>query len=134
MIVVDVNVVVHLLTEGPRRAQALRLWESDSDWRLPPLWRHELLNVLATLVREDYLEEADAIVLWERAVGLFADREVSPDMLAALRTAVRLGIGAYDAQYAVLAQSLRAPLVTEDRRLRSAVPDRALALAEAAEG
>lgn len=128
MIVVDVNVVVHLLTEGPRRAQAVRLWETDPDWRLPPLWRHELLNVLATLVREDYLAEADAIALWERAIGLFADREAVPDMLAVLRMAVRLGISAYDAQYAVLAETLGTRLVTEDRRLRAALPERAMSL------
>ncbi len=32
MIVVDVNVVVHLLTEGPKRDLAMRLWESDPVW------------------------------------------------------------------------------------------------------
>lgn len=128
MIVVDVNVVVYLLTVGPRRSEAVRLWKADPDWRVPPLWRHECLNVLATLTRRDFLDEANAVVLWERALALFAAREVGPDMVRALRLAVSLGISAYDAQYAALAEALESMLVTEDKRLRSVLPGRAVSL------
>jgi len=51
VIVVDVNVVAYFLIEGEHTERARELWRRDPDWRLPPLWRHEYLNVLATFVR-----------------------------------------------------------------------------------
>ena len=51
MIVADTNLVAYLLIEGDQTAAARRVWERDRDWILPPLWRSEYLNVLATLVR-----------------------------------------------------------------------------------
>jgi predicted nucleic acid-binding protein len=41
---------------------------------------------------------------------------------AAIDLAVRMGLSAYDAFYAVLAATLDAPLVTADRKLADAVP------------
>lgn len=122
MIVVDVNVVVHLLAQTDRHASARALWDLDQDWRLPVLWRHELLNVLATMTREGYLDREGAATLWERGVALLAAAETTVDWLQALDLAVESRVSAYDAQYVVLAQALRAPLVTEDARLRKAFP------------
>ena len=39
-----------------------------------------------------------------------------------LAVAAEYAITGYDAQYVALAQSLNAPLITEDRKLRKAVP------------
>ena len=44
------------------------------------------------------------------------------DMSATLTVATQYAITAYDAQYVALAQSLNAPLITEDKKLRQAVP------------
>jgi len=131
LIVVDVNVVVYLLTECPQHEAAAELWAIDGDWRLPPLWQHEFLNLLATLSRQNYLDLATAIEVWQTAVSLFARREMPPDMLRALRLAFTHGISAYDAQYVALAHELGCSLVTEDRRLREAFPDIARSLLEA---
>ena len=49
-----------------------------------------------------------------------AQCEVKMD--AALAVATKYAITGYDAQYVALAQSLNAPLITEDRKLREAVP------------
>ena len=43
------------------------------------------------------------------------------EMDAALAVAAEYAITGYDAQYVALAQSLSAPLITEDRKLRKAV-------------
>jgi predicted nucleic acid-binding protein len=48
-----------------------------------------------------------------------AQCEVKVD--AALSVAAKYAITGYDAQYVALAQSLNAPLITEDRKLRNAV-------------
>ncbi len=43
-------------------------------------------------------------------------------METSLSVAAKYGITGYDAQYVALAQSLAIPLITEDRKLRLAVP------------
>jgi predicted nucleic acid-binding protein len=131
VIVVDVNVVVHLLTASARHALAKALWEQSSSWCLPTLWRHEFLNVLVTLCREGYLSREDAVELWDRAISLFASSEIEVDWPAALRTALDHRISGYDAQYAMLAERLDTVLVTEDLRLRKAFPKRCLSLEQA---
>lgn len=128
MIVVDVNVVVHLLTASGKHDAARALWERDPDWRLPALWRHEFLNVLATMTREGYLSQEDAATLWERALSLLAAAEATVDWVHALDLAIGCRISAYDAQYVAVAQSLKTSLVTEDARLRKAFPLHCLSL------
>ena len=80
MIVVDVNVIVYLLTETPQREQARRVRERDGDWLVPPLWRHEMLNVLTTLTRQEVLDKSSALTVWRNAIGLLGSREQQPDM------------------------------------------------------
>ena len=47
-----------------------------------------------------------------------------------LAVAVEYAITGYDAQHVALAQSLNAPLITEDRKLRKAVPGIAFLMQE----
>jgi predicted nucleic acid-binding protein len=51
-----------------------------------------------------------------------------------LALANRLRISAYDALYLGVSIELGVPLVTEDRRLREAAPDRSLSLTQVAAG
>jgi predicted nucleic acid-binding protein len=44
--------------------------------------------------------------------------------------AAKYAVTGYDAQYVALAQSLNAPLITEDRKLREAVPGIAFSMQE----
>jgi predicted nucleic acid-binding protein len=123
LIVVDVNVVVHLLTNGPRHALARDLWAKASPWRLPPLWRHEFLNVLATLTREGYIEPGEAELAWRNGLDLLSPCEVETEWVESFKLAVARKISAYDAQYVTLATHLDTILVTEDSRLRRKFPD-----------
>ncbi|MBI4191127.1 MAG: type II toxin-antitoxin system VapC family toxin [Betaproteobacteria bacterium] len=122
MIVVDVNVVAYFLIEGEKTASARELLRRDSDWRLPGLWRHEYLNVLATFAREGGATIAEARTLWRRGVDQFGSREQSVDMESALIVATENRISAYDAQYIALAQKLQTVCVTEDQRLLKTFP------------
>jgi len=122
VIVVDVNVVAYFLVEGDKTAVARDLLHRDPDWRLPALWRHEYLNVLATFTREGGATVAEARTLWRRAVELFGPREQSVDMELALVLATENRISAYDAQYIALARQLRTLCITEDQRLLRTFP------------
>ncbi len=122
MIVVDTNVVAYFFIEGTRTLAARALRRDDPDWRLPPLWRHEFLNVLATFTRQRGAGLDKARALWQAATRMLADREHDVDMAAALGMAVKKKISAYDAQFVLLAQTLKVRLVTEDLRLLKLFP------------
>ena len=122
MIVVDANVVVYFLIEGDRTQAARELMRRDPDWRLPALWRHEYLNVLATLVRAGGATLADGRGLWRLGIEGFGQREEDLDMDEALALAAEHRVSAYDAQYLVLARRLRTVCVTDDRRLQQLFP------------
>jgi predicted nucleic acid-binding protein len=128
MIVVDVNVVVYCFIEGQRTVAARKLRTLDADWRLPDLWRHEYLNILATWSRQGGASLADTQILWRNTVRLLAPCEQPVNMESALALACEHNISAYDAQYVALAQRLRTRLVTEDRRLLRAFPDLAVTM------
>ena len=107
MIVVDVNVVAYFLVEGGKTTAARELLNRDPDWRLPALWRHEFLNVLATFARGGGATVAEAQSIWRRRVELFGRREKSVDMESVLVLATENRISAYDAQYIALARQLQ---------------------------
>ena len=128
MIVVDANVVAYLLIEGDQSDQAQQLWALDPEWHLPLLWRHELLNTLATLAKTGRAGLDQVQEVWTNAVTLLAAGERDVEMPHALELAVQHRISAYDAQYVALAASLGVPLVTEDQKLLRAFPDRLLSI------
>lgn len=130
MIVVDVNVIVYLLTDTPQHELASRVRACDGDWLVPPLWRHEMLNVLATLTRQDVLDGSAALTVWRNAVALLNTREQQPDMEQALALAIERRISAYDAQYVTLAVALDTQLISEDRKLQRQLSERVISMAD----
>ena len=58
MIVVDTNVISYLLLPTPMTAAAEGLYQYDSEWSAPLLWRSELRNVLALYTADKRLLRA----------------------------------------------------------------------------
>ena len=117
MIVVDTNVVAYFFIEGEKTSAARDLWKQDPEWVLPPLWRHEFLNVLTTFCRAGGLDPEDAQSIWLQADDILAPCEQTVSLPDALSLAIESGISAYDAQFVYLARSMNTRLVTEDRQL-----------------
>jgi predicted nucleic acid-binding protein len=128
MIVADANLVAQLILSLDLTAEAQEIYRRDPDWRLPELWRHEFLNVLASYMRFDKVPADPVRRAWRQAVQVFAEATCEVDMLLALELAAERNVSAYDAQYVALARSLSVPLVTEDRKLRRAAPDETLSM------
>lgn len=128
MIVVDTNVVAYFFIEGEKTESARTLWEEEPQWILPPLWRHEFLNVVATYCRAGNMSAIDAEALWLNAVQLLGDSERIVDHVAALQLAISFRISAYDAQFVSLAKSVGGVLVTEDKTLIKTFPETAISL------
>ncbi len=69
MIVADTNLVAYLVIEGAHTTAARAVYRKDPRWARPPLWRSELLNVLALSVREEVLTEHQARSAWRTALS-----------------------------------------------------------------
>ena len=107
------------LIEGERTALALEVRAIDPVWRLPELWRHEYLNILATYGRSGRLSQAQMQQLWSQGNRLLASCVSPVDLSLALQIAVEKSrISAYDAQFLALARRLGVICVTEDQVLR----------------
>ena len=125
MIVADATLLAHLaLPVAPASDQALAraVFQRDGDWRMPPLWRSEVRHVTWKYVRGGYLDLAIALAALstlDRLVGSATESVSHEDVL---RAADSLGLSAYDAEYAALAERLGCPLVTSDRALQKASP------------
>lgn len=134
MIVVDTSVVAYAVMPGKQTEAALALALRDSDWVAPRLWRSELRNVLATAMRVSNLGLADALAAFAAAQDLVGDVEIEASTGDCLELAKRGAVSAYDAEFVLTAALLESRLVTADRRLVRAFPDRALLLADAVQG
>ena len=131
MKVVDTNIVVNLLIEGPYSESARSLFAIDRDWQSESLLMIELVNVLATTMRRRKrpLAQAEATLIEAQHImsqGLrsVADRDV-------LNAAAHFGVSGYDARFLVVARAIGEPLITEDAKLRAAAPNLTCSLAEA---
>lgn len=123
MIVVDTNILVYLVDEGPRTREAERVFQRDPHWIVPILWQHEFRNVLATRIRVTGLDLAIGLDIYRQASRLLEDREFSTAGDRVLELASVSGISAYDCEFVALAMERRIPLVSQDRKMRKAFPD-----------
>lgn len=130
MIVVDANILIYSLIKCEQSALVQKLRGKDADWRTAALCLHETLNVLATYQRREVLTLAQCRALLGHTERFVAVAQCEVAMDTALAVAAEYAITGYDAQYVALAQSLNAPLITEDRRLRKAVPGIAFSMQE----
>ena len=131
MQVVDTNIVVNLLMEGPFSESARALYARDQEWQSEPLLLIELTNVLATVVRKLAYTLPDATTILNNAQRIIAPglrRVADHDVLHA---AAHFGVTGYDARFLVVARAIGTRLVTEDAKLRRAAPDLTCSLADA---
>jgi len=130
MIVIDTNILIYALIECDNSIMIPQLRKKDADWRTTGLCLHETLNVLVTYQRRGLLRLEQCRELLKSATRFITVAQCEVDMEASLVFAAKYGITGYDAQYAALAQTLAVPLITEDRKLRQAVPGLAISMQE----
>lgn len=131
MIVVDTNILAYSILDQADpsiRRQAAKVLQGQV--LLPPLWRHEFLNMLANYAKAKLMSLSAAEDYWHQAVAIAQEAEAEVDMVRALELADELGISAYDAEFVALAEGADTILVTEDRRLRTAAGALAMSMKE----
>jgi predicted nucleic acid-binding protein len=127
VVLIDTNVLAYLLIEGDRTAAAQELYARDSDWRSEAFALVEFSNFLATQIHAKALTREQGTRLLVGAQALIRE-PISVPHVKALETAAEFGISAYDARFIALAMQMKLKLITEDARLRTAVPTWTVAL------
>ncbi len=128
MIVADANLLVYRFIQGAKTGLARRVSERDDDWVVPSLWRHEFANALAMAVREAGLPIELALSVCHDVDASLSEREQAVNVADALQLSAKHEVSVYDAEYVVLAQLHRVPLVTEDRELLRKFPGTAVSM------
>ena len=128
MMVVDSNVVAYLYLPGEYTAFAEALFERDSDWAAPILWRSEFRNILAGYLRRKTLNFAQVCSLQSEAEDLLAGSEFDVESKAVLQMVRDSDCSAYDCEFIALAEKLDTKLVTVDKKLLKAFPKRTVNL------
>ena len=128
MIVVDTNVIAYLLLPGDFTQRAEALLKREPDWAAPVLWRSEMRNVLATLLRQGRLTLPQATAVQAEAESLLAGAEYSVASPRVLELSASSDCSAYDCEFVALAEVLDVTLYTLDARLLRAFPARTSAL------
>lgn len=125
MIVIDASALIDVLLRKPSaKALEIRILEFGETLHAPHLIDVEIAHVLRRL-------KLGGAVDARRAENVFADLadmsliRYPHDVLLPRVWALRDNLTAYDAIYVALAEELRAPLVTRDRRLANAAGIRA---------
>lgn len=122
MIVADSNLIASCVLESEATASALRLRQEDRDWYVPRLWRYEVANILATMIKVRRLSASDAEVVFSGLSSALASYERDPAAGHVFSLVESDGITGYDAHFVALAKELRCPLYTQDRELLRKYP------------
>jgi predicted nucleic acid-binding protein len=120
VIVVDASAILEVLLRTPA-AQRIeeRLFERGETLHAPHLIDLEVLQVLRRYTAAGEISAARAREALDD-LAAFRLRRWAHDVLALRIWELRQNLTAYDAAYIALAEALRAPLLTRDRRLASA--------------
>ena len=121
MVLVDTNILAYLMIEGDRTSAAQALYAHDPDWRSEAFILVEFTNVLSTYVRTKALTHKQGSELLAKAQAILPAL-ASVQHAQALETATEFGISAYDGRFIAIAKQMKARLVSEDIKLRAAVP------------
>ena len=122
MIVADSNLIASLVLESEATESARNLLSADREWFVPYLWRYEVANILATMIKAKRLaaDAASAILAGLDGFLKARQREAAPEDVFDLVAAH--GITGYDAQFVALAKELQCTLYTQDRELLEKFP------------
>ncbi|HEV8256746.1 MAG TPA: type II toxin-antitoxin system VapC family toxin [Casimicrobiaceae bacterium] len=128
MIVVDTNVIHYCWVRGVHTDVAQAVRQQDPDWHAPILWRSELRNVLTAYLRRESLSREQIVGILDAADQALAGSEhIIADQLV-LDVVEGSTLTAYDAEFVALASALSVPLVTSDKAVLKAFPDRAMTM------
>jgi predicted nucleic acid-binding protein len=128
VIVVDTNLLVYLLVPSGLTSQSEAVFEQDSQWVTPLLWRSEFRSALVGLIRQGHITLEIARQIAHQAESWMSGREYSVSTDRVLGLASASVCSSYDCEFVAVAKDLSVPLVTADKQILRAFPETAVSL------
>jgi predicted nucleic acid-binding protein len=123
MIVVDTNIIAYLHIQGEFTERCEKLYSQDSHWVAPLLWRSEFRNILAGYLRKNILSLSDATEMILSSQSMLQTREYEVSSVLVMQLVQQSNCSAYDCEFVALAQELKLPLVTADKKILTTFPN-----------
>ena len=130
MIVVDTNIISCLLLPTPYSQKVDQLYQSDSGWMAPLLWKSEFRNVLALYLRKNLITFDKALQIQESAEGIMLQNEFDIPSVLVLSLVNDSNCSSYDCEFVALARKHNTMLVTQDKRLLKEFSSTAISVAD----
>ena len=116
-IIVDTNTFLAVVLNEPEKEMIIRL-TAGHDLLAPDVLPFEIGNALTAMMKRNVLTRDEVFLVWEKVQRIpVALRRI--DVGSALKIAVKYNIYAYDAYFLECSVTLRAPLLTLDRQMKS---------------
>ncbi len=123
MIVVDTNIISFLLIPNDTyNPLAEALYQKDSRWSSPILWRYEFMSVLSIYLRKNLIDAAGCKSIYKEAMDLVVSRPIS-DFDTVFNIVQHGSLSSYDCEFVALAMQSKLPLITEDRKILREFPN-----------
>lgn len=122
MIVADSNLIASCVLESAATESALKLRVADGEWYVPRLWRYEVANILATMIKVRGVSVETASTLFSSLLESLKAYEREPMSEDVFELVAEYGITGYDAQFVALARELHCTLYTQDKELLEKFP------------
>ncbi len=122
MIVADSNLIATCVLEGAATESARRLHDTDGEWYVPRLWRYEVMNIFATMIKARGMAAAAAEATYSALAAALRPFERDPLPQDVFALVEKYGISGYDAQFVALALKLGCTLYTQDKELLQKFP------------
>ncbi|MFH2067519.1 MAG: type II toxin-antitoxin system VapC family toxin [Pseudomonadota bacterium] len=123
MIVVDTNMIAYLYLPTEYTKSAEELLIKEPVWLAPSLWRSEFRSVLTLYLRKDVITQEQAIQIQTEAESLMDGNEFEINSIDILKIVTNSSCSAYDCEFVALAQNLKTPLVTADKKIIAEFPE-----------
>jgi len=124
MIVVDTNILAHFWLPSDHTELCEQLFQLDSDWVAPILWKSEFRNVVILYMRKKLIDLSEALQISEKAENQMKEREFHVNSVQVYDLAYKSNCSSYDCEFISLAEELDIKLITIDKKILRAFPER----------
>lgn len=123
MIAVDTNILAYFWLPSDHSQLCDQLFQWDSEWVAPILWKSEFRNVIALYLRNELIDFSQALQISERAENQMKDREFHVNSIHVYNLVKKSNCSSYDCEFVSLAEELNIDLVTMDRQILNSFPE-----------
>ena len=123
MIVVDTNILAHFWLPSDQSNLSDQLYQTDSQWMAPRLWKSEFRNVVSLYLRKNLIDLAEGYDIIEKAELQMENETYQVNSVQVLYYVSKSNCSSYDCEFMSLASDLGVYLITLDKQLLNQFPE-----------